>query len=70
MGQGEARRGQVKAGRKVPVGHLMRNVFALFAHTGSKQTAILAGAPRIASLFPQRGEGDDVRERKRERDTE
>lgn len=65
----EARKGKVKAGRKVPVGHLMRNVFALFAHTGSKQTAILAGALRNASLFPadERG-GRCKREKKIERE--
>lgn len=34
------------------VAHLKRNVFALFAHTGSKQTAILAGASRAGLPFP------------------
>lgn len=70
MGQrgGEAKKGKVNAGRKVPVGHLMRNVFALFAHTGSKQTAILAGALRNASLFLAEEQGGRERERKRGRD--
>lgn len=34
------------------VAHLKCNVFALFAHTGSKQTAILAGASRAVTPFP------------------
>lgn len=69
-GAGRGKKGKVKAFRKVPVGHLMRNVFALFAHTGSKQTAILAGALRNASLFPAEEQGRCMRERGRERQSE
>lgn len=66
-GERQRRKRKVKAGRKVPVGHLMRNVFALFAHTGSKQTAILAGALRNASLFPAEEQGGREREREKKR---
>lgn len=49
MGRGGKGEGRQKS---AAAGHLMRNVFALFAHTGSKQTAISVEALRKASLFP------------------